>query len=156
MKLSEVKSALEFITEIKFELPDGSFVPSHFHVTEIGEVNKKFIDCGGVMRNENSISFQLWEADDFDHRLAPGKLVDIISLSEAKLQLQDLNVEVEYQQNTIARFDLTFNGHHFVLKSKQTDCLAPDKCGIPVVKQRLNMAELGKLNTSCKPGSGCC
>lgn len=156
MKLSEVKSALEFMTEIKFELPDGSFVPSHFHVTEIGEVNKKFIDCGGTIRNEKCISFQLWNADDVDHRLSTRKLLSIINLSESKLILEDLNVEVEFQLDTISRFDLNFNGHHFLLTEKYTDCLAPDKCGIPVEKQRISMAELGKVNTSCKPGSGCC
>jgi len=38
MKLSEVKKALESVNEIKFELPNGSFVPVHFHVTEVGSI----------------------------------------------------------------------------------------------------------------------
>ena len=50
MKLSEVKSALKSLETIGFQLPDGSLVPSHFHVTEVGKVSKHFIDCGGTLR----------------------------------------------------------------------------------------------------------
>jgi hypothetical protein len=92
MKLSEVKKALESVSEVKFELPNGSFVPVHFHVTELGAITRHFIDCGGTERIEKVVNFQLWEAGDFDHRLAPEKLKNIISLSEEKLGLGDLNV----------------------------------------------------------------
>lgn len=69
MKLSEFKAALSNLTELNFKLPDGSLVPKHFHITEIGQVSKKFIDCGGTVREENLISMQLWESIDFWHRL---------------------------------------------------------------------------------------
>ena len=147
MKLSEVKNALKNLNQIKFILPNGTMVPTHFHVTEIGEVTKKFIDCGGVVRNESVINFQLWEANDFDHRLAPRKLNNIISLSERTLNLQDLEVEVEYQSETISTYGLDFDGISFLLTSKFTDCLAKDKCGIP--EEQLK-------ETTCVPGSGCC
>ncbi|MEI7863404.1 MAG: DUF6428 family protein, partial [Planctomycetota bacterium] len=32
-------------------LPDKSFVPAHFHITEVGRVQKDFIDCGGTVRS---------------------------------------------------------------------------------------------------------
>ena len=48
-------------------------VPSHFHVTEVGKITKHFIDCGGTVRNEEVVNFQLWQADDYDHRLHPEK-----------------------------------------------------------------------------------
>jgi hypothetical protein len=35
---------------IHMMLPDQSFVPAHFHVTEVGRVQKDFIDCGGTPR----------------------------------------------------------------------------------------------------------
>ena len=76
MKLSDVKKSLSTASSVNFQLPDGSFVPEHFHVTEIGLVTKHFIDCGGTVRTEKMTSFQLWEANDFDHRLKPKKLLD--------------------------------------------------------------------------------
>ena len=106
MKLSEVKDQLSKLEKIGFQLPGGEKVPGHFHVTEIGKVEKNFIDCGGKIRKEEKISFQLWEANDYDHRLHPEKLVHIIELSEKQLELQDLEIEVEYQgKETIGKYD---------------------------------------------------
>lgn len=157
MKLSEVKIALTNLEEVKFELPNGNFVPVHFHVTEVGVITRHFIDCGGTERLEKVVNFQLWEAGDFDHRLAPTKLKDIIELSEERLGLGNLEVEVEYQENTIGKFDLSFNGENFKLENKQTDCLAKDKCGIPQDKLKKPLANLGNQDTNaCTPGGGCC
>jgi|SRR5690606_25446126 len=154
MKLSEVKNALTSLEAVNFELQDGSFVPEHFHVTEVGIVTKQFIDCGGTVRNERVANFQLWDANDYDHRLKPKKLLDIITLSERVLGIEDLEVEVEYQAQTIGRYDLSFNGQNFVLVSKQTDCLAPEKCGLPPKKQMVNLNFSGAA--ACIPGGGCC
>jgi hypothetical protein len=157
MKLSELKAVLASTNELVFTLPNGTVVPEHFHVTEVGQVTKHFIDCGGTVRNEQVVNFQLWEANDFDHRLAPKKLMDIISLSENKLGLKDAEIEVEYQSDTIGKYGLNYENGKFVLTSKQTDCLASDKCGIPAEKQRVKLSDLSKSNTNCcTPGSGCC
>ncbi len=156
MKLSEVKAQLNGLSEISFQLPDGSIVPPLFHVTEIGLITKKFIDCGGTLRNEQMINFQLYTADDFDHRLAPQKLANIIEISEKKLGLGDFEVEVEYQAQTIGKYHLSFDGTHFQLVNTQTDCLAKDKCGITPVKSKVKLSALPLLNNSCTPGSGCC
>lgn len=51
MKLSEFKKQLSTVTELNFVLPNGTIVPQHFHVTEVGQVTKNFIDCGGTVRN---------------------------------------------------------------------------------------------------------
>lgn len=156
MKLSEVKDALGQIESLYFELPDGSMVPSHFHVTEIGEVQRRFIDCGGTLRKETVINFQLFTADDYDHRLLAKKLKDIIAISEKHLLLDDHEVEVEYQGNTIETYGLKFNGKHFVLLPTHTDCLAKDGCGIPEKKPRVRLSELQAQSNECVPGSGCC
>ena len=153
MKIKEVKEALKGLTEIKFALPDGSFVPAHFHVTEVGVITRHFIDCGGTERLEKVVNFQLWEAGDFDHRLAPQKLNAIIELSDERLGLGNAEVEVEYQLDTIGKFDLAFNGKSFELVNKKTACLAQDKCGIP--EEQLEVVS-GDLNSSCTPGGGCC
>lgn len=156
MKLSEVKKALSTIDALYFELPDGRMVPSHFHVTEIGEVNRRFIDCGGTLRKETVINFQLFTADDYDHRLLAAKLKDIIAISEKHLLLDDHEVEVEYQGSTIEIYGLEFNGQHFLLVPTQTDCLAKDKCDIPVAKPKVKLSDIAANEPACVPGSGCC
>lgn len=157
MKLSQFKELLGTMQRIAFKLPDGTLVPSHFHVTEIGYVTKDFIDCGGTIRHEEAVNFQLWEANDYDHRLHPEKLLNIIDLSERQLNIQDQEIEVEYQGNTIGKYGLEYDGSVFLLTSKTTDCLAKDKCGIHEEKLKVNLSDLGKEKTSCcTPGSGCC
>ena len=149
MKFSDVKQALSKLSAVNFKLPDGEYLPQHFHVTEVGLVTKHFIDCGGVERKETVVNFQLWEAGDYDHRLAPQKFLKILDISKKVLgNAEDLNIEVEYQQNTIGKFDLEFDGKDFVLKSKQTACLAQDACGIP--------SKEAAAKSSCLPKSGCC
>lgn len=155
MKLSEVKSILNKVETIGFQLPNGELVPSHFHVTEVGKITKHFIDCGGTIRKEEVVNFQLWNADDYNHRLHPEKLVYIIELSEKALAIEDLEVEVEYQAETIGKFGLDFDGNYFQLTSKQTDCLAKDNCGIPTAKQKVKMADLTS-EPCCSPDGNCC
>ena len=154
MKLSAIKEILPTLENVAFQLENGTLVPEHFHVTEVGMITKKFIDCGGVIRNEKTVNFQLWNADDLDHRLKPGKLLNIIKLSEEKLGIEDQEIEVEYQAETIGKYDLEFNGKNFILKNKTTACLAEDACGIPATKPIVNLA--GINTTSCTPGGGCC
>ncbi|MCB9202757.1 MAG: hypothetical protein H6604_06910 [Flavobacteriales bacterium] len=149
MKLSQFKSVLKKVSEINFELEDGTRIPQHFHITEVGEINKKFVDCGGVVREEKVINFQLWHANDFEHRLNPEKTLQIIELSEEILKISDAEIEVEYQSKTIGKYKLDFNGRSFVLLSTQTECLAEDACGIP-------QNQLPKQESKCTPGSGCC
>jgi len=160
MKLSEVKNVLQNLNEVTFKLPNGTIVPAHFHVTEVGIITKQFIDCGGTVRNEQVINFQLWEANDFDHRLAPQKLNNIIDLSARILRLPDAEVEVEYQADTIGKYGLYFNAvnGNFELTAKTTNCLAQDKCGIPTEKLKVNLINLipAESNASCTPGGGCC
>lgn len=145
------------LENVEFQTPDGSFVPEHFHVTEVGSIQKHFIDCGGTVRKENVVNFQLWNANDFEHRLKPGKLLKIIQLSEEKLGIEDKEIEVEYQRETIGKYDLDFNGKHFVLVSKATACLANEACGVPQVKNNVQLSELAtKESASCTPGGGCC
>ncbi|WP_104733758.1 DUF6428 family protein [Hanstruepera ponticola] len=155
MKLSEIKNQLKHLKTIGFQLPNGELVASHFHVTEVGKINKHFIDCGGTVRKEDVISFQLWEANDYNHRLHPEKLIHIIELSERVLELPDLDIEVEYQGETIGKYGLDFDGTNFLLTTKQTDCLAKDNCGIPVEKAKVKLAEIGN-EPCCSPDGNCC
>lgn len=148
MTLFELKSNLKLVNQLLFKLPNGEFVPEHFHVTEVALVQKNFIDCGATLRNESVISLQLWNANDYNHRLHPEKLVHIIELSEKHLALPNLNVVVEYQGATIETYNLEFNGIEFELKSMFTNCLAQENCGVEPAKNETEQA--------CIPGGGCC
>jgi len=148
MTLHQLKEQLQQQTTLAFELPNGSLVPYHFHVTEVGKVTKHFIDCGGVIRKEEVVNLQLWEADDYDHRLHPEKMLQILTLSEKAFNLQDLEIEVEYQGITIQKFGLDLKGNNFLLTQKETACLAQEACGVPEAK--------AEVANSCAPGSGCC
>ena len=156
MKLSEIKNHLKELETIGFKLPDGSLVPNHFHVTEVGKVTKDFIDCGGVVRNEEVVNFQLWNANDYNHRLHPEKLVHIIELSEKVLGIEDLEIEVEYQGSTIGKYGLDFDGTNFLLITKHTDCLAKDNCGVPEGLQKVSLSDLKTEESCCNPSTGCC
>ena len=153
MLLSAFKQKLGEIETLEFQLPDGQFVPAHFHITEIGNVSRNYIDCGGTLRQENKLNLQLWVSSDSDHRLAPDNLLNILQLAEKQLGFSNEEVEVEYQQSTIGRYELAFNGTVFQLINNQTACLAPDQCGIPQEKPRVRVT-VGSL--SCDPNSGCC
>ena len=156
MKLSEIKEILATAETVNFQLESGETVPEHFHVTEVGVITKDFIDCGGKVRHEKVANFQLWDADDYEHRLKAGKLLNIISLSEKVLGMEDLEIEVEYQSDTIGKYDLGFDGNNFLLLAKQTACLAREACGVPEKAEKSSMVNLAGSATSCTPGGGCC
>lgn len=154
MKLSELKENLGKLDSLTFTKANGQEVPSHFHITEAGLMTKHFIDCGGTIRDEKSVSLQLWEGKDTDHRLTAEKILTIINLSQKVLGNEDLEVEVEYQTDTIGRYGIDFNGKNFTLVPKSTACLASDNCGD---KTKKNLSELRVEEKSCcGPESGCC
>lgn len=122
---------------LHFALPDGDLVPAHFHVTEIGRIQKDFIDCGGTSRSETSCRLQLWVATDTDHRLDTTKLAGILKLAAPLFPSDELSVEVEYEGEVVSQFpiadaDVTPKGLLFQLGTKHTDCLAKEKCGVPL------------------------
>ena len=153
MLISAFKQTLSELDTLKFQLPNGEFVPAHFHITEVGNITRNFIDCGGVQRQENKLNLQLWVASDTDHRLDPTNLLNILQLAEKQLGNSNVEVEVEYQQITIGRYKLAFNGAVFQLINTQTACLALNQCGIPQEKPRVRVTASG---LSCNPNSGCC
>jgi len=120
---------------IHIMLPDGDFVPAHFHVTEVGRVHKVFMDCGGTRREALSCVVQVWTADDVHHRLDTTKLAGIVKATASLFGDEDPPVEVEYESGVISQYpvggvEITPAGVLFTLGTKHTDCLAPDKCGV--------------------------
>ncbi len=132
-------------------LPDGVFVPAHFRVTEVGRVQKDFIDRGGTVRSSAVCVLQVWVADDHDHRLDTTRLAGILRLAAPVLKATDLpgEVEVEYEDGRVSQFpvsaaEVTPAGVLLHLGSKHTACLAPDRCGV------------GEAGTPGCSAPGCC
>jgi|TARA_B110000046_G_scaffold115019_1_gene122211 hypothetical protein len=153
MLLSAFKQTLRELDTLKFQLPNGQFVPANFHITEVGNVTRNYMDCGGLLREENKLNLQLWVASDTDHRLKPNSVLNILQLAEKQLGYSNLELEVEYQRSTVGRYKLAFDGAVFQLINTQTACLAPDQCGIPQEKPRVRVTSSG---LSCNPDSDCC
>jgi hypothetical protein len=135
---------------LKFLLPDGGFIPMHAHITEVGRVDKTFLDCGATVRKVSTLCLQSWVADDVDHRLPAGKLADIIERAAPILGDEDLDVEIEYEEGFISQFPIESAKQQgdlivFTLGSKHTDCLAKEIC-LPKPQE----------NSSCCSGTGCC
>lgn len=151
MLLSEFLTALNKVNTLTIKTPNGTEVPAHFHITEVGKVEKHFIDCGGTERKERVVNFQLWSSDDVEHRLYPQKTIDIVRLSQQRLGIEDEQIEVEYQGETIGKFGLDFDGKDFHLLVKHTDCLAKDDCTIPQ-----NEGAAQSTQSACGPAEGCC
>lgn len=155
MNISEFKNHLLNFRQLNFIQPNGHFVPRHFHITEMGLVTKHFVDCGGTIRTEKKINFQLWVSTDFHHRLEPSKLLKIISAYESIISNEDLEVEIEYQGETISKYGLNIQGENFLLTVKQTDCLAKSHCGISENKEKKQLRELS-VKPPCCEGGNCC
>ena len=137
MHLTQFKEALKTANSLRFRLPNGQLIPQHFHITEVGESLKKFIDCGNTVREEKYIVFQLWYDQDTSHRLSPKKLLTIIEQSEKVLNLEDLEIRVEYQGTTINIFKLaSTNDGSFKLDKTET--------GLPTILLR-------PTTTTCLP-----
>ena len=123
---------------LQFILPSGDAVPPHFHITEVGRIDKSFIDCGGQQRKHASCLLQLWTSYDTDHRLVGKKLTKILSLAESLLLSKEIPIEIEYGTEVASNYTIdhsifAFDTIQFFLKGKKTDCLAKDKCGLNVL-----------------------
>ncbi|MCB1065521.1 MAG: hypothetical protein KDN20_21710 [Verrucomicrobiae bacterium] len=144
-------------TDLRVTLPDHTQVPAHFHVTEVGRVQKDFIDCGGTVRSSVHCQLQLLVASDIDHRLKAGKLLKILSLSEKILGDRELPLVIEHEDGRTIAFPVVAisvgdDTVDLKLDLPHPACLAADKCG-------LSFEEAGTGNLIFRPASatsGCC
>lgn len=153
---SEFEEALTGLHRLEFHLPKGKKIPAHFHLTEVGLTSKRFIDCGGTAREEEAVSMQLYVDIDLHHRLRADKLLHILRQSRAALHLPDVPVEIEYQDTSISRYRLGFDGERFHLLPMKTACLAKAQCGIPSIKPKVKLGQQKRKQAACLPGTGCC
>jgi hypothetical protein len=68
--------------------------------------------------------------------------------------MENLDIEIEYQSETIGKYNVSFDGKNFILLNKKTNCLAEDQCGIEIKKPKISLSQLQTSN--CSPDSGCC
>ena len=136
MTLSELKSLLRAHPDAHphFILPSGEEIPAHFHLTEVGHVAKRFVDCGGTFRDREACVLQTYVAEDFEHRLKAKRFADILDLGRAVVPNDDLEVEVEWDCCVISQYPIESaraldDRLEFQLAGKHTDCLAKQKCG---------------------------
>ncbi|MBC8136783.1 MAG: hypothetical protein H8F28_12940, partial [Fibrella sp.] len=63
MTINELQTLLEANREKQFRLmlPGQNPVPVSFHITEVGHVQKSFIDCGGSVHSVQTCVLQAWE-----------------------------------------------------------------------------------------------
>lgn len=162
MKLAELKNELnkQPTAHLRFVLPNGETIPAHAHVTEVARIDKRFIDCGGTLRNDSHCRLQTWFSDDLDHRLTAGKLAKILELAAPVLGPDNLEVDVEHEVGFITQFPLeavqaTDAGIILRLSDRHTACLAPDKCKPPT--KVISDFNLLKFEFRQKqPAGGCC
>ncbi|MBS0657922.1 MAG: hypothetical protein JSR82_06715 [Verrucomicrobia bacterium] len=137
MKLHELKRALRAHPErlVRIQLPDGDSIPAAYHLTEVGQVSKVFIDCGGKVHSELRCVLQTWVGRDTEHRLRAGRFADILDLGRAVVASEEMEVEIEHGQLQAAQYPLRrwrLDGAGQVvleLTHKATDCLAKARCG---------------------------
>lgn len=138
MNIAELKNILDLHPDkgLKFILPDITVIPGHFHITEVGHVQKDFIDCGGTRRSSASCVLQAWvAANDEEHSLSARKLASILKLAGKILPSDELSVEVEFEAPYISQFPIESAEPDddvvtFRLTTKHTDCLAKEQCGV--------------------------
>ena len=138
MNLRELKALLNANREkgLLLRLPSQNPVPVSFHITEVGQVSKRFVDCGGAVHSVQTCQLQAWVGDDEDHRLNAGKISDILKLAQALLPSDDVEVEIEYEDRLLSQYPIiehtiTEDTVTLHLTNKHTDCLAKDKCLVP-------------------------
>ena len=163
MTLSQFKTLLQFNRDkgFRFLLPDQSAVPISFHITEVAFVQKTFIDCGGTMRELKTCQLQAWLGPDEDHRIAAGKMADVLSRAAHFLPSEDLELEIEYETSLISQYAVAGAeiSDEFVtlqLGTKHTACLARELCIVPAPESGSIALEIAPSNgCGCGP-SGCC
>lgn len=146
IRISELKSTLTAAPGLPLTVvwTDGEPIEAHFHVTEVGRVQRDFVDCGGTVRQSVTCLLQTWVGEDVDHRITAGKLLKAFEHAAPVLRGEDLPVELEYETCNVVQLviaSIRQEADRFVIQlgSKHTDCLAKELC-VP----------------SAKSGAACC
>lgn len=154
IRISELKAALAAAPSLPLTVvwTDGEPIEAHFHVTEVGRVQKDFVDCGGTVRRLVSCLLQTWVGEDTNHRITAGKLLKAFEHAASILGDEDLPVELEYETCNVVQLvvaSVAQEADRLVIQlgSKHTDCLAKELCVLP---------ESGSTADAGAGAKGCC
>lgn len=135
LPLSALKTELAAAPDLPLTIvwTDGEPIEAHFHVTEVGRVQRDFVDCGGTVRRVVTCLLQTWVGEDTNHRLTAGKLLKAFAHAAPILGDEDLPVELEYESCNVVQTvlaEVRREADRFVLQlgRKHTDCLAKELC----------------------------
>lgn len=133
--ISVLKAALAAAPQLPLTViwTDGEPIEAHFHVTEVGRVQRDFVDCGGTVRRVVTCLLQTWVGEDTEHRITAGKLLKALAHAEPVLGGEDLPVEFEYEACNVVQLvlaEVRQEADRLVLQlgGKHTDCLAKELC----------------------------
>ncbi|HEX9997273.1 MAG TPA: DUF6428 family protein [Abditibacterium sp.] len=164
MTLQEFKNLLHNHRETLFQLrlPHGDAVPVSFHITEVGRVEKTFLDCGGKLHTRKTCQLQVWVGPDEDHRIQAGKMADILDQSEVVVPDDSLELELEYEredgfvsQFPVSHFEVSDQAVTLHLGVRHTECLAPELCIVPAPSPGSFSLPMIVTGGGCGP-TGCC
>ena len=132
----------------RFVLPDGSYIPAHAHVTEVGHVVRNFIDCGGLTGKDEKVVLQTHVGNDAGHRLRSDRFARILRFGTRVVPSADLDVDVEYDCCVVAQYPIakaTPDGEllNLILQRGRTQCRARER-------------REGETATGCCVTSGAC
>src|SRR5436189_5896365 len=151
MTLRSLQNALEANPGrfARFVLPDGSYIPAHAHVTEVGHVARNFIDCGGLTGKEEKVVLQAHVGGDTGHRLRSDRLASILQLGRRVVPNAEMDVDVEYDCCVVAQYPITEakqDGKYLnlILERGRTQCRARDR------------REVETAEGCCATGTACC
>lgn len=151
MKLSQLNQILEDHPETfpRFVLPDGSQIPPHMHVTEVGHAVRNFIDCGGVIGKEENVILQTHVGSDVNHRLRSDVFAKILRLSRKVVPATELDVSVEYDCCVVSQYPILDvkiedDNLYLILSANRTQC-----------RERERRAKL-EANSCCGTSGSCC
>jgi len=151
MKVDELQCLLEMHPNLfpRFFLPDGSYIPLHAHLTEVGYVVKNFIDCGGLVGKEEKVVLQTHVGNDTDHRLKSDRFAKILQLGQRVLPTSDLEVTVEYDCCVVSQYPIReakAEGEYLdlILERERTQCRAKEG------------AKVEQGSNCCNPAAVCC
>ncbi|MEO6993491.1 MAG: DUF6428 family protein [Lacunisphaera sp.] len=135
LTVSTLRGALAQAVDLPITViwPDGEPIEAHFHVTEIGRVQRDFVDCGGTVRQVVTCLLQTWVGDDLEHRITGGSLLKAFLHVDPILRGEDLPVELEYESCNVVQLKVlsaVLEAGHLVIRlgNKHTGCLAKELC----------------------------
>ena len=135
IKVSALKAALAAAPDLPITVvwTDGDPIEPHFHVTEVGRVQKDFVDCGGTVRRLVTCLLQTWGETTRTIASLAANSSRRLPMRPRSSALKNLPVELEYENCNVVQLvvaSVRQESDRLVLQlgSKHTDCLAKEVC----------------------------